>query len=150
MKGDMPIDIKKATTLWIEAGKMSGGSKNQVELTDELAQFFDSKALAAKSCDVRLPIGKTAPGRPAAHRGRRYGQWVDMWRFGLPTQRQGAPKYPGTVIRLDKVKSKNNYIYELTVTSPGSAVSKQWEADAKAKGTLSVTGGPHGRRYGYW
>lgn len=146
----MSVDITKAATLWIESGAMSGGSRNQIELTDELVRFFDSDTLRLEKCNVRLPNGTVAPGRPAVHRGRRYGQRVDIWRLGLPTQRQGAPRYPGTVVRLDKVKSKKGYVYELTVTSPGSTVSKQWKAEARANGKVDSTGGPHGRSYGYW
>jgi hypothetical protein len=141
--------IAKATTFWIEAGAMSGGSRNQIELTDELARFFDTASLAAEKCDVRLPTGTSALGRPAKHRGRRYGQWVDIWRIGLPTARHGGPKYPGSVIRLDKVKRKKRFVYEMAITSPDSRVFQQWRAEAKAKGKTSSTGGPNGRRFGY-
>ena len=32
--------LENATTFWIEAGAMSGGSRNQVEFNRELAAFF--------------------------------------------------------------------------------------------------------------
>ena len=146
----MATKITKATTFWIKAGAMSGGSRNQIELTDELVRFFDQASRNAEKCDVRLPNGSIATGRPAKHRGRRYGQWVDIWRLGLPTSRQGGPRYPGSVIRLDKVKTTNRFIYEMTVTSAGSFVFRQWRAAARAKGKTSSTGGPSGRFYGYW
>jgi hypothetical protein len=142
--------IQAATAFWIEAGAMSGGARNQIELTDELVHFFDPTSLAAERCDIRLPTGKFAFGRPAKHRGRRYGQWVDIWRIGLPTAAQGGPKYPGSVIRLDRVKTKGRSVYEMSVTSPDSVVFHQWLAAAKASGTTSRTGGPSGRRFGYF
>ena len=129
---------------------MSGGSRNQIELTDELARFFDPFSRAAEKCTIRLPNGTSAEGRPAKHRGHSYGQWEDIWRIGLPTSRKGGPKYPGGVIRLDKVKTQKGFIYEMTVTSPGSSVFKQWRAEAKSKGKSSSTGGTNGRLFGYY
>lgn len=138
------------TCLWMEAGAMSGGSRNQIELPDQVAQlFFDKQALASGAFTIVLPNGGNVTGQ-LAHREHHYGQWGDIWRVGLPTVSKGGPRYPETLIRLDKVKSQSGYIYYLTVATPDSPLAKQWRNQAKANGSLSRTAGPDGRQFGYF
>ena len=41
------MSIQAATHFWLEAGEMSGGSRNQIEFTDDLVAFFDEKSRSA-------------------------------------------------------------------------------------------------------
>lgn len=146
----MATPINTAKTFWIEAGKMSGGSRNQIEFTDALVLFFDAKVRSLERFDVLLPNGKTVAGKTARNRAQRYGQFVNIWRLGLPTVKQGGPKYPDTMIRIDKVRKKSGYVYELTVTAPSSVVAKGWRQQSAVLKNTGKTGGKNGRFYGYW
>jgi hypothetical protein len=145
----MKYRFSKASTLWIEAGAMSGGSRNQLELPDWLASFFDRRTRRHHRFATRLPNGRLRNGQ-LAHRGQLYGQWTDIWRLGLPTQAKGAPSYPGTVVRLDKVGIGKGRVYELSVAPPGSRVAREWKHRAKRTGWIGSTGGHQGRRVGCW
>jgi hypothetical protein len=145
----MKYRFSKAVTLWIEAGAMSGGSRNQLELPDWLANFFDRQARRRHRFAVRLPNGKLRNGQ-LAHRGRLYGQWTDIWRLGLPTHAKGAPRYPDSVVRIDRVGTGKKRVYELSVAPPGSRVAREWKHHARRAGWTGSTGGHQGRRAGCW
>jgi len=145
----MSYRFPSATTFWIESGAMSGGSRNQLELPDWLAVFFDREARQRGRFTVRLPDSKVRKGQ-LAHRGTSYGQWVDIWRLGLPTKAKGAPGLPHTVVRLDKTGSGKKTVYELSVAPLASRVAREWRLRARRTGWTGSTGGPQGRRAGCW
>ncbi len=145
------MNIGDADTFWFEAGAMSGppSHRHQVEFPNDLAEFFDDDAREAEVLRMRLPGGPTL-WRPLTYRGTDYGQWTDIWRLGLPTPRMGGPEYVGRIIRLDRIEDEEGNIYEVRVVDAGSAEAASWEAEANSKGQTGITGGPAGRRYGYW
>src|SRR5262245_1417197 len=106
--------IRTASSFWIEAGSMSGGSGNQIEFANELAEFFDDRGREEEIVTVRLPGGQTY-SRPLTYRGTDYGQWTDIWRLGLPTSSMGAPEYAGRVIKFDRVVQGGSVVYEIAV-----------------------------------
>lgn len=144
----MSASIRNATTLWIEAGAMSGppDHRHQIEFPNELAEYFDDAARESEVVWMRLPNGEEHP-RPLTYRGTDYGQWTEIWRLGLLTPRMGGPQYAGRVIRFDRVVSGGRTVYELRVTDPGSLEAADWESSSHHTDT---TGGPSGRRYGFW
>jgi hypothetical protein len=144
----MCLNIRSATTLWIEAGALSGppDHRHQIEFPNEIAEYFDDASRESEVVWMRLPNGEEHP-RPLTYRGTDYGQWTEIWRLGLLTPRMGGPLYAGRIIRLDRSVSGVRTVYELRVTDAGSAEATDWERNSQH---TSTTGGPSGRRYGFW
>lgn len=133
-------------TLWIEAGDMSGGSRNQIEFDDDLAAFF-GVALPRVGSAVELSIDVTGQrwhNCGLAAKRTTYG--VTIYRLNLPTAANGGLDYPGTVLKF--VPAGGRY-FRVHVADPGSAEHQSWRAGARAAGTLAVTGGSAGREYGF-
>ncbi len=144
--------VRHATTFWIEAGSMSGGARHQVELPNDLAEFFDDGGRGAEEVLMRVAGGPrgTLQVRPLKYRGTDYGQWTDIWRLGLPTRQRGGLPYAGRVIRFDRVSVGGNTVYEVSVADSGSPEAQEWLKNAQAQGQTGTTGGHHGRMFGYW
>lgn len=140
------MSIDKATHLWFEAGEMSGGSRNQIEFSDDLIQFFDSNSRATEQ--VFVAYDKTTKGYCAlTNRSQDYGQWTNIWRLGLITKDKGGVDYQGRVICLEKRPIGKEYVYVIEVTDKDSATHKIWIAKSTHVGT---TGGTMGRAFGYY
>ena len=141
-------NIRAVTTLWMEAGAMSGppDHRHQIEFPNDIAEYFDDVARDDEVLLMRLP-GAQLHARPLTYRGTDYGQWTEIWRLGLLTPNMGGPQYVGRVIRFDRVPTREKTIYELRVADPGSAEANGWENQSIHTDT---TGGPAGRRYGFW
>lgn len=140
------MSIADATNLWIEAGEMSGGSRNQIEFADDLIGFFDDDS--RKAGEVFIAYDATTKAHcPLTHRGQSYGQWANIWRLGLITKDKGGVEYQGRVIHLEKKKTGKKFAYLITVADVDSPEHKDWIKKSKGKG---VTGGAQGRNYGYF
>jgi hypothetical protein len=138
--------IRTATNLWIEAGEMSGGPRHQIEFSNQLADFFDDRARDEGIVWMRLAGGHLFP-RPLAYRGTDYGQWTEIWRLGLLTQRMGGPIYAGRVVRFERMSENGETIYELSVADRTSAEVASWK---RRSTVVDTTGGGQGREYGFW
>ncbi|MGR9398873.1 hypothetical protein ACU8M5_03780 [Rhizobium leguminosarum] len=138
--------IETATHLWLEAGNMSGGSRNQIEFSEELIHFFDDESRASEKIFIAFD-SKVKAFCPLASRGQDYGQWANIWRLGLITEDKGGVSYPGRVIHFEKKLVGKRYVYLIEVVDKGS--DEHIALSAKAIFT-GVTGGAEGRAYGYW
>jgi len=140
------MSIETATHLWFEAGDMSGGSRNQIEFSEELVRFFDDDSRAAEQ--VFVAYDKTIKAFcPLTNRGQDYGQWTNIWRLGLITKAKGGVDYQGRVICLEKRKIGQKYVYVITVTDLNSTSHKDWISKSTY---VSTTGGAEGRAFGYF
>lgn len=140
------MSINTATYLWFEAGDMSGGSRNQIEFSDDLAKFFDEEARSSEK--VFIAYDKEIKAFcPFTNRAQDYGQWTNIWRLGLITKAKGGADYQGRVICLEKRKIGKSFVYVISVADLNSEKHKDWVAKSVAKG---VTGGAEGRAYGYF
>jgi hypothetical protein len=140
------MDVEAATHLWVEAGDMSGGSRNQIEFSDDLIRFFDDEARDAGQ--VFMAYDSKVKGHcPLANRGQGYGQWANIWRLGLITEDKGGESYPGRVIHLEKKLIGKRYVYLIQVVDLKSKAHKTLIGNSKVTG---VTGGSEGRNFGYW
>lgn len=144
----MTSDVSLATTLWIEAGAMSGVARNNIEFPDRLAQFFDAASRATESLDVQLR-GLSFPSL-LRNRGYDYGQYTEIWRLALPTRRKGGDWYAGRIIRFDRIAMTSPGTYQVTVIDIGSPVHTEWQVLAETRGVRDATGGGQGREYGFW
>lgn len=133
-------------TLWIEAGDMSGGSRNQIEFDDDLGSFFGVQ-LPAVGGSVQLSIDVTGKKWHECSLGAKktsYG--VVIYRLNLPTAANGGWDYPGTVLKF--VPAGGRY-FRVIVADHGSADHEAWRAESGANGTIARTGGAGGREFGY-
>lgn len=122
--------------------------RHQIEFSDDLALFFRDEERADEIVSMRGNLGGPDWSRPLTYRGTDYGQWTEMWRLGLLTRRMGGPDYAGRVIRLERVTRAGNVSYRLLVAEAGSQEAGEWRTNSA--GNAAITGGPHGREYGFW
>ncbi|MGQ3354011.1 MAG: hypothetical protein ACT6XY_07075 [Phreatobacter sp.] len=138
--------IEEATYFWIEAGDMQGGSRNQIEFTDEIVLFFDEKSRSAGQ--AFLAFNEKTKGYGAfSNRAQDYDQWVNKWRLSLITKAKGGVEYAGRVICFEKRKIGRSHVYVTSVADIGSAEHIAWKSKSKHVGS---TGGADGREYGYF
>lgn len=109
--------LRNARSLWIDAGAMSGGSRNQVEFNGELAAFFGPPRLLTRLLRIRAN-GREWDDRPLAHKVTTFG--VDIWRLSLPTETSGGFLYPGKVILFRKAEDGEGTYFEVNVGLLGS------------------------------
>lgn len=128
--------LASAPTLWIQAGAMSGGSRNQVEFNRELAAFFADPIPVTRTLTIRAG-GKVWNDRPLSYKITTYG--VEIWRFSLPTAATGGFDYPDRILRFKRDPSTN--VFTLDVTSAGSRIARRWRADAVRAGYVGMTSG---------
>jgi len=137
------LDVRTAKVLWIAAGAMSGGSRNQVEFNEQLATFFtpdlDDQVL------LRVLCGRVVwNNRPLTPKTTTFG--VKIWRLSLPTSAHGAPSYPGRVLRFTRTGSPDQTMFRLDVADEQSRKHQQWIREAHRVGLVAATSG--NRMYG--
>jgi hypothetical protein len=140
------MDIETATHLWIESGDMSGGSRNQIEFSDDLIRYFDEKSRESGKVFIAFD-NKVKAYCPLSNRAKDYGQWTDIWRLGLITEDKGGVSYPGRVIHFEKRLVGRNYVYLIKVVD---SQSSEHERLITVSAVTGVTGGSEGRDFGYW
>lgn len=138
--------IESAAYLWIEAGDMQGGSRNQIEFTDDIVSFFDEKSRSDGQAFLAYDT-KIKEYCALTNRGQDYDQWVNKWRLSLITKAKGGVDYPGRVVCFEKRKLGQSYVYVISVADIGSADHATWKSKSKYIGS---TGGANGREYGYF
>jgi len=140
------MSIEEASHFWIEAGDMQGGSRNQIEFTDDIVLFFDDKS--KESGKVFLAFDAKTKGYGAfSNRAQDYDQWVNKWRLSLITKAKGGVDYAGRVICFEKRRIGQSYAYLTSVADVGSPEHVDWRSRSKHVGS---TGGVDGREYGYF
>lgn len=139
--------IEKATTLWIEAGAMSGGSRNQVEFSQDLAAFFGEPQTHRWLLTVRVKLD-VFDDRSLAYKKTTFG--VDIWRFSMPTETQCGFVYPGTVIciKRDPGGEPNSFIVDIGKENDSRV--QGWIRNARQRGHTGVTSGSGNRRFGFF
>lgn len=140
------MSIEGASFFWIEAGDMQGGSRNQIEFTDDIVLFFDDKSRSDGQAFLAFDT-KTKGFGALSNRAQDYDQWVNKWRLSLITKAKGGGDYAGRIIGFEKRLIGNSFVYVLSVVDPGSAEHLAWKAKSKHIGS---TGGSDGREYGYF
>jgi hypothetical protein len=149
------MSIRNADFFWIEAGAMSGppAHRHQIEFANDLAEFFDDWSRDSETAPLWIAGGDVI-WRPLTYRGTDYGQWTEIWRLGLHTPAMGGPQYVDRIIGFRRVVGQHDggwvMSYELLVEDEGSPQAQQWENDSAAHGQTGVTGGPEGRRFGWY
>jgi len=132
----------EATCLYIETRAMTGGSRNQIELSEELSPFIEDR------------YGEiTIVYNGSTHTGCSVSPRVTDPPFGMnitPVYLPTGYDYTDSCIHLEKLPFDANEEprYELTVADPGDDIVNQWRMRAGTQGVRDQTGG--GREYGYY
>ena len=132
----------EATHLWIETRKMTGGSGNQIELSEDLSPFID-----AQYGEIVVEFeGNTYPNRSVTPRVTDPPFGVAITPVYLPTKTD----YKNKFILLKRLSSTQSGKprYELTVANPGDDIVDEWRDRSRNNGFIYQTGG--GREYGYF
>jgi len=144
--GGSAVSIQDATHFWIEAGDMSGGSRNQMEFTDDLVVFFDEKS--RESGQVFLAFNKeTKAFCTLSNRAQDYDQWVNKWRISLITKAKGGVEYAGRVVCFERRRIGQSFVYVVSAADAGSDAHQKWRSSSKH---IGATAGTEGRTYGYF
>jgi hypothetical protein len=131
--------VTTARSLWIEAGAMSGGSRNQIEFAEELALFFGP--LSKERRYLRIEFDKkNYEKRPLTPKTTTLD--VNIWRLSLPII--DSLEFPGRVIKF--TKTTTNDTFKIEVANTKSKASENWSVDSNLNGYLGKTGG--GRQFG--
>jgi HKD family nuclease len=137
--------VKSASSLWIEAGAMSGGSRNQVEFNRDLTAFFGP--IRSFSRTLRITAQRHVwDDRPLSPKTTTFG--VEIWRLSLPTYTQGGFVYPDKVIQFRRQQDSQGLFFELNVADLDSLQYRRWRENAHRHGYLGVTSG--NRSYGFY
>jgi hypothetical protein len=130
------------SSLWIEAGAMSGGSRNQIEFSEDLVPFFGPVEEGRR--DLRIRIDRRLwTDRPLSFKVTTLG--VKIWRLSLPT----GEDYVDRVIRFERSQDTEGLVFDVQVAGASSAKYRRWRRDSEAAGHLGLTGGRRGgREYG--
>jgi hypothetical protein len=140
-----PTELAAATSFWIEAGFLSGGSSNQLELPNGVETFFG------------VPTGGL---RRAKHpiilvtEESEWEAWIQfwgnqVWRLRLPTEREGLGNYAGLVICFHKTHNEHHFLLELA--RPTEVAARGWSDTSRERGALRRTRpGYGGRDYGWF
>jgi hypothetical protein len=139
--------IEKATALWIEAGAMSGGSRNQVEFSRDLAGFFGMPEEKRRLLTVRVR-SEVFEDRPLAYKKTTFG--VDIWRFSMPTETQCGFVYPGTIICIKRDPSGARNSFVVDIGNEGDSKVQGWIRNARKRGHTGVTSRGENRRFGFF
>jgi hypothetical protein len=136
--------LKNANTFWIEAGAMSGGSRNQVEFNKELAAFFGP--VLNRQRKLAIDIGRLAwNDRPLSPKVTTFG--VEIWRLSLPTASSGGFEYQGKVIRFRRGAPPSQRLV-VDVANPDSRAARIWRSESNRAGYLGTTSG--NRAFGFF
>jgi hypothetical protein len=133
-------------SLWIEAGDMSGGSRNQIEFDDDLAAFFGID-LPPIGASTQLSIDVTGTEWHECILAAKVTSFqVTIYRLNLPTVAKGGHDYAGSIIRFTHAGGR---YFRALVAEQNSPEHQAWRAESVANGSLSRTGGAAGREFGY-
>lgn len=135
--------------LWIEAGAMSGGDRNQVEFGPALASFFGSLIRGHRNLRLQWRSIVRAD-RPLSYKVTKWN--TEIWRLSMITSNQGGPSYPGQVIHFTKKHDSQGDVFSIDVAEATSPRARLWRRLANRTGTLAMTGLAVGsaREYGVY
>lgn len=137
--------VGDASALWIDAGAMSGGSRNQVEFNRTLASFFGSPKRKRRILTITFG-NNTWSDRPLSPKTTTFG--VDIWRLSLPTPDQTGIEYAGKILFFRKRLTGRSMNFRLDVADSESRKHKRWRTQANDLGYLGRTSG--NRMFGYY
>ena len=139
-------EVGRATEMWIEAGAMSGGARNQIEFNEEVAAFFGSPSASKRV--VEIEYGHLVDSmRPLTPKVTTYG--VRIWRLGLPT----TVDYAGKIVHLKRLPGITGHPrrFRLEIAEKGVRLARKWYDATNDSGYVGWTrraGGKNARQYG--
>lgn len=138
-----PSELAAASSLWIEAGFLSGGSHNQLELPQGAEAFFGLEPASRNRTTFSLQT-----------EAKSWDSWLQFWQNGvwrlrLPTIAESAKSFQGSVIRLDRTSQPG--VFRLKSAESNSSAAHRWRERSDRQGTRRTTQqGSTGRAYGWF
>jgi HKD family nuclease len=134
--------VSEADCFYIETRAMTGGSRNQIELSEELSPFIEEEGGEI----TIIYEGTTHTGRPVNPRITDPPFGMNITTVYLPT----GPDYTNSYIHLEKLSYDpgEEPRYELTVADPSDDLVDEWKEEASTNGVSGQTGG--GREFGFY
>ena len=133
------VNPAERQAFWVEVGRPSGGSGNQLELPRRAQQFF--RYTFDDYDDHHHIIGRPALRGGAAQWNDRRLTWHGnnrMERINLPTTAKSGLKYARRIVLFQR----SGKSYKIAVAKKGSARAQRWREESAAAGTLyRVSGG---------
>jgi len=132
----------EADCFYIETRAMTGGSRNQIELSEELSPFIEDR-----HGEITIVLGGTT------HTGCSVSPRVTDPPFGMnitPVYLPTGHDYTDSYVHLEKLPYDPGQEprYELTVANPSDDIVDEWRERTATNGVMDHTGG--GREYGYY
>jgi len=148
------MDISDADTFWIETGAMQGEDRYILEISEQLANFFEEKSGSATTIAIRHQ-DTVWPSRDFKHHSSDH--YTPQWRIFFPTAFSQCSQtyYPDKVARFEKDTADTQWYsgrcYNLELRNPSHSDVDQWRQKAESRGVKDSTGqGSQGRKYGYY
>lgn len=144
---EAPHRISAAQSFFIEVGAGSGPpqARHQVEFPESLVRFFAEPTEERRVIRLRRETEEWE-GRPLSYKTTTYG--VGIWRLGMPTQTRGGPPVAGRVILFTRTAEPD--LFRFGVSDLDGDAYETWTHTANQRGHIGSTGGPKGRRYGFY
>jgi HKD family nuclease len=122
---------------WVQAGMMSGGSRNQLELPRHGSQFFGFSFAAYGSAPAQIGLlSLTSGGRTWSGRPLRWHANNGMERLNLPTVAQGGFDYRDTAVMF----RRHGADFEVFVEPWGSPLAVSWRNASDKLGLVFTLG----------
>lgn len=139
--------ISNCDTMFVETGSMQGEDRYILEISEDIANFFDEK----RNVDTNIHIhfnGKTYWRQKLSFKDRK--NYAPQWRVFLPKDFPAFNNqfYQYKWVRFDKEDGPQGTQYNLSVVDQNDPSADNWRDQARREGDLQTTGG--GREYGFF
>lgn len=137
-------EIAASDTMFVETGSMQGEDRYILEISGDIAEFFEEKRNVNTDIHIRFQ-GRTYWYQKLAFKDRK--NYSPQWRVFLPRDFTAFSNqyYQYKWVRFDKEDGPQGNQYELTVRDQDDSVVEDWRDQAS---NIMTTGG--GREYGYF
>lgn len=147
------MTASNADNMWIETGGTSSVNRYQIDLKEELAEFFDEKTDGEARVNLEFS-DSDFPGQQLRKKDEEH-HFTPQWRLYLPTDfpEYDDDYYPHTVVKFEKKQKGGERWYELEVADVDSNTHNQWRNEADSSGTRDSTEAvdpSESREYGYY
>jgi HKD family nuclease len=130
--------------MWVDAGKPSGGAKNQLEPPRGIPSFFGLSSGGAHLIGRPVLISGGREWKDCDLTWHGQGKMNRMVRFNLPTLQQGGFSYVGATVLFLREGSR----YQLLVAQAGDPIIDAWKRASRAVGHEYQLGKGSPRRCG--
>lgn len=139
--------------MWIETGGTSSVRRYQIDLKNEIAEFFDEKTDGKSEVNIKFQ-GNEYSGQQLRKKDEEH-HFTPQWRLYLPTEFNAYDDdyYPDSVVRFQRIEQNGTRWYQMEITESESDTHDQWKSEAQREGTQNSTDAvipSESREFGYY